>query len=545
MANNDLNGTRRDVLKAMGTVGIGMGMPGSGRLFAQDNADDDHFFLFVELKGGVHWILGTDGRDPASLPMQGGGFDSSVIPFQITDQLPTTAEYSELMARAFDKVLIYPYIGSIGDSYAAGQTGLGNRYCLGFSGFPLKEVIDDMAVLRGVYMLGGFHSTAPEMFTGLDSGVKGHWSAIIAKGLADRYGSRPLDNIVMENPYYSEASQQVGLAPVRLRTELLKNLTLPSSIPDFQSWKPEKRFDLLSRLSATLNPQWQQSMQRKAIYEMLTTHFGKSADLQMRIAQLTLPEGDASLDLEKQFNAVLPLFQTKVTRVATICLGASNGMNMVDGFGYFDCHRGLYHASQGSSSANSERHHLNVERLMQAVAGMIKQLKATPFNAEKSFFDVTTVVMSTEYARPSNLSGNEAGGSEGNTNFGNGHYNQNNNYLLFGKGVRGGAWLGENDPVTQHAHVCDWRYLDPRPDDVFTDSENKPDGPATAEKFSSYVTPPPDDTEATPLTGFRRPIMARDVGRTVFEIAGLSGIYDSLYTMPEVADARVIRALLR
>jgi hypothetical protein len=539
--------SRRDFLVKCGATGLGASLPASMQSFAQE-ADEEHFFLFIELKGGVHWIVATDGRDPDSLPKnEQGEFSANVMPFAIQLQPPTVEEYQKLMTGDFAQGanLLFPYIGTIQDSYRRGLTNQGAKYCLGFSGFSLEPFINEIAVVRGAYMKGTFHNTAPEMFTGAENGGYGHWSALLSSALAARHGDLVLDNIVVENPYYTPAAANLGAPPIKFSTEALESLITASQIDGFSNWEAPGRFKLMASLSAAISPQWQQSAQRREINRILVNQFDKAADLQNRLKALVVPKGDSSLDLRKQFDAVFPLLQAGVTRVATMCLGAPNGQNQVDGFGQFDCHQGLYHTNEsGTGSVNSHRHHLNVERMTGDLAYILQTLKATPFGqGSKSYFDVTTVVVSSEYARPSNLSGNEASGSKGETHFGNGHCYQNNNYILFGKGIQGGAWVGQNDPVTQHAYSMDWRYVDPRDKDVFAAGETAPSEAASVEKFSSFATPVMGPE--LKLTGNTRPIMARDIGRSLFACADLSNQYDAIYAREDFADARLIQALLR
>src|SRR5690606_7520090 len=62
---------------------------------------------------------------------------------------------------------------------------------------------------------------------------------------------------------------------------------------------------------------------------------------------------DASLDLNVQLKTAMTLMQAGLTRVVSLCLGAPNGKNQVDGFGLFDSHVGTYHLADSDDTANT------------------------------------------------------------------------------------------------------------------------------------------------------------------------------------------------
>ena len=105
---------------------------------------------------------------------------------------------------------------------------------------------------------------------------------------------------------------------------------------------------------------------------------------------------DLSLDIERQLDGALVLLKSGLSRVLTLGVGASNGSNQVDGFGWFDSHQGVCHADPETENlAKSARHHVNLERVMSALGQFIDTLKKTDSRVPgKSLFEVTTVVLS-------------------------------------------------------------------------------------------------------------------------------------------------------
>lgn len=557
---------RRHFVKAAAGTAALTSLPFSKFEAVAQAENEEHFFIFVELRGGVHWILATDGRDPSKLPRDPSDptkYSDRVVPFEVTETLPTVDEYQLLSKRlsSFDPEsgailatrLLYPYVGSMEDSSSTFTTNLGLEGCLGFAAREeLAPFVNDIGVFRGVYMQGGFHNNTPEMFTGAEDGGVGSWSSFIAHGLKEKLGVKLLDNIGLENPYYTGAKADGALPLVGMTGEALNALGQSSAYEELKQWDMKRKYGLVSGISSAAANVWQHSEQRRDLMKLYSGEVLNAEEQQRLISRLDIPEGDQSLNLQSQLSTVMSLFKNGLSRVANVCLGASNGRNQVDGFGLFDCHRGLFHLTEGDDSrANSERHHLNVKRAMGDLATFIKTLKETPYNAQKSFFDVTTVVVTSEYARPSNFSGNEASGGEGGTNFGNGHYAPNNNYILFGKGVKKGAWLGSNDIVSQHAKMYDFRYLDPRSGDKFEDGA-EPQAPASAAEYEQYASvvkdlqgdPSMEEGEDLKLEGSLRPVMAKDIGRTLFEIAGLSEAYTEKFQRKDLADARILHGII-
>ena len=141
--------------------------------------------------------------------------------------------------------------------------------------------------------------------------------------------------------------------------------------------------------------------------------------------------------------------------------------------------------------------------------------------------------------------GNEASGSATGTAFGNGHFQYNNNYILFGKGVKGGAWIGKNDDVTQMGYSVDFDTVETEDPNAVamapTPLEFEPEQPGASEADGEgYYSARSLDFQAV-----KRPFMAKDVVRTILGTAGQDARYNELYTDQEIANAKTIRPVLK
>lgn len=576
-----MNWNRREFLDyaRKGGLVLGAGMSSYSDLVQAQANDDEHFFIFVELRGGIQWMVATDGRDVAKLPMDN---PKRVATMEIKDTPPTPAEFEALVNGDRNNrqvtngnFILVPYIGDLTSSYKKGVTSLGNEYILGFAAQALLPHVDDIAVLRGSHVQGDFHgisNASGEIFSGLNSSETSHIASILSPMLAKKYGNKLLDNLVFENATFSTGSAQIAKMPVRLDAESLGYIVANADALGDDA--AAARFAKAKQLSEALGAQSSLSELHRKTFSSYVAAMKDAPTVRSMLLKLKneLAASDASLDLNMQFKTATTLIQAGLTRVITLCLGSPNGKNKVDGFGLFDCHRGLYHLNDiGDFTANTQRHHLNVDRAMQAVAALVKQLKTTKFGTTtKTLFDVTTVVLGTEFARPSNFFGNEAFGGEGNSNFGNGHYWYNNNYIMFGKGVKGGTWVGGGDPIRQMGHRVDFATADAaNANDVkltpveftFTpqggfgggDDIVDPDQPPA----EGATPPPPPAVNPEDGPGFYtpkdlnyqgqtdRPFMAKDMIRTIMAVAGQEARYAEAYTDAKVANAKTIRCLVK
>jgi hypothetical protein len=239
----------------------------------------------------------------------------------------------------------------------------------------------------------------------------------------------------------------------------------------------------------------------------------------------------ATANLDAQVDGVLSLFEEGLTRVATVCLGGSAQANLL-----FDAHAGVIHPGDTVQHQNQS----HVRGAMQSLARLIAELKRRRYNG-RSLWEQTTVVASTEFSRTTNGSGDN--GDVG--AYGDGHWKYNNNYVLMGKGVRGGAWIGENHPVTQYHHLVDLTTLDQSdpsriayqaPDHYVLDADSQVYAPGDVGELELETA---IDWENGP-----RPFLAKDIVRTLLRIADVEGSFGNIYTDAWFRSARVIKPLV-
>lgn len=533
---------RRDFVKDAAKSGIvlGAGIGGFAE-FARAQGDDDHHFIFVELRGGVQWMIATDGRDLAQLPLDDPNVVSKV---KITDEPPTLEEFDIMMNRAnigyyHGNHIILGYLDELETANKAGRTNLDCPYILGFCAHQLAPYVNDMAVVRGVHGMGDFHgldNAGGEMFSGLRTGQATHVASIMTKLMADKYGAKILDNLVFDNANFTTGASPFKIEPIRIDSQSLGYLVANSQ--GVTSASIESSFAKAKRLAEAQGASNNLGEIHRQVFNSYIDAMANAPEIRAKLVdELSgdLGQVDASLDLKTQFLTAMTLLEAGLTRVVTLCMGAANGKNKVDGFGLFDCHRGLYHVDVSDPSrANTQRHHLNVAKGMDAIAGIVKKLKSTPYkNTGKTWYDVTTVVITSEFGRPSNLPGNEASGDS--TAYGNGHYQWNNNYIFIGKNVRGGAWMGRNEVVTQLGHKVDLASLaNDDPNAVITEP--------VPIQITEWGNPTIDVDYANPT---KRPLMARDIVRTVMAIGGVEDRFASAYSEEQMQSAVVIKPVVK
>ena len=90
------------------------------------------------------------------------------------------------------------------------------------------------------------------------------------------------------------------------------------------------------------------------------------------------------------------------------------------------------------------------------LAEIIEGLDEMPFDASRSMFDVTTIMVASEFGRTMRIAGSPIGAT------GTNHNSLSNSILLGGKGIRGGLVVGASDLATERAQPSGaHRALDP------------------------------------------------------------------------------------
>jgi hypothetical protein len=552
---------RRDILRAAAA-----GVLGASFLKFEDTAraaeGPEHFFLFIELQGGIAWNLATDARDLDRLPMNDPRIVKTIELKADASTPPFTSEESRALLNApgakalHGNFIVLPYIRSLAESYRKGTTNQGCAWRLGLSGDPLEPHVNDIAVVRGVRNIHNFHGGAnDEIFSGIFNDradqKKKHIAGTISSHLSRERGSLLLDNVVFEGATFSGRSGNDFLAPTKIDVRSLGMLAATQgsggSTGVSGTAAAAQRFANARQLADAVGGVSPLGPQHREAFEAYLSALQKGPAVQKRLAEIAdrLQTTEASLDLDVQVDTALTLFQTGLTRVATLCIGAPNSTNNVDRNGLFDAHYGYFHkAPEGAQRAKTYGHYLNVRTVMKSLARLIAQLKSTTLNG-KSLFEQTTVVMSTDFSRTSNFAGNEDSGPR----LGAGHYYFNNDFILFGKGVKGGAWVGDNDPVTQYAYLTKMATLD--------QSDPNAIGYSIPSFFTLNTTTNvrnvPSDARIEGLScesqikfvgGEERPMMPKDIMRTLYTIAGVDPKFRESYGGNWFSDARTIRPIL-
>ena len=567
--------TRRQVMLhlrnvMLSAVGAPVLLPRQGQARMQD---DEHYFILVELKGGVHHLLSTDYPDPQELgvieqkfpqamlrfvPEVGGEskrgfFADNDLPEVWREKIRAGIKQANNLFKLNGYGAVLPDFGS--DAYLTGMTQSERyRYGLGWAGLPLAGAVDEISVLRGVYMLADFHGRANnEIYSGHADGAGEHVAGVLSKLLAKRYGRKPLDNLVLDGAAYVDGE---SLA-IKLSFQALAALVAGAGQSEGESFA---QLQVVARSLLQQNDISLSEANRLRLQQYVQA-LAEAGEVKQNLRQVGIGAGDMSLNLRGQLDACLALLRSGVSRVMTVCMGQKNATNRVDAFGLFDAHAGLYHATEGDEG-NSSRHHVVVRQAMQAVADFITDLKQNPVHA--SYRDKVTVVISSEFGRPANFFGNENAPQEGKTwagALGNGHYYFNNNYIFFGKGVRRGVWLGESEPLTRYPYCVDFAklnagerqaYINPLAPQSLT-----PHGAGAVRLQAGFKggTVSVDSTKDKGLTfavvqqtsnPLRRAFMAKDVVKTILAMAGESSaaFHGEHYSDSFYDDAQLIMPLV-
>ena len=549
------------------------------RLQAQLNKDD-HYFIFVELKGGVHHLIGTDYPDPQELATIAKEYPSAVLGFapefagegksgfltdwELDEAWKQKINQGIMKANALFKLNGYcaalPYAlmasGEKNSHYAGTTHGGRYRYCLGWSGLPLAALAGDISVLRSVYMLADFHGRAnKEIYSGNPDGVGAHIAGILTKLLAEKYGRKPLDNLVLDGAAYESANSEA--AAIKLSFQALNALAQGTRN------KQDSNFSHLQVIARAMLQQ--DDLQLHSDTRMRLNQYLQAltdAD-QVRdsLSQAGVGTGDLSLNLRVQLDSSLALIRSGMTRVVTVCMGQKNATNKVDPFGLFDSHSGIYHGID-SNSGSSTQHHITLRATLQAIADFINDLKQNPAHAP--YRDKITLVVGSEFGRTANFFGNEnnpKGGMMWPGALGNGHYYFNNNYLFFGKGVRRGVWLGQSEPITRYPWCVDFTKLNAGNRAAYIDpiepQSRSPHGKGTISLHPDFaagtVSADSPTKQGMAFTVVhqrsnpkRRAFMAKDVVKTIMAIAGhdIDTFHGEHYRHSFYDDAQLIKPLL-
>lgn len=556
--------TRRELItyfrNVIGTAGLYPLLPSS--LLAQTAPPkDEHFFIFVELLGGAHHLITTDYPDPDAIAAIEQKHKSAVMRFAL-ERYPSFKDDPELtnyklydlgqkatlqgdiqtsftndIYRANGYFIALP--DRIGDNEGFYRSPTDPAQRLGAAGLPLADYSKDISVVRGVHMLGNFHGLANrELYSGSDTKKGTHVAALIAAELQKTYGQLPLNDI------YLEGASTAELRGASISWDSLFSSTLAN----------DEQMALAAhthKVATALQHDFKFSERQQHIITSYLNTFTQMETVwqKMQTAKQAsgYTKGKISDDLDEQLKACLTLFTQGLTRVITFGVGNESGN------GKFDTHVRLFHNQPPADS-----HYRLLHRTMTQLAEAIDYMKKTPYPGDhtKKWIDMVTVVVSSEFGRPANFTGGNPGHYE-NGQPGNGHYYLNNNYILFGKNVTKGLWLGSSDPITRFPHVVDFDALNAgQLRDAFIDPLT-PDckQPLSTPKFradftgsANYLDTSNDYDVVVPhkrSNHKQRTLMAKDIVKTIAAIAGIDNEqFTEHYKNDFYRDANILRPLL-
>ena len=555
-----MNFSRRDFINylknILGTASVYPFINGQ-RLFAQD--DNEHYFIFVELRGGIHHTVVADFPDPDKIkPLIN---DQYIMPFSLfpestgffDDQIYDNSNFIASLKKGLSNdqeidphdLILHQAPHRLNGYFCAlpmtDENGkelyyVNGRQRLGSAGLALAEHANNLSVLRGVYMLGNFHGIAnKEIYSGSSTDAGPHVAGVLTKLLVENKGleARPLDNIILNGASYSFGSEsQKIVAPIQMSLESLATVAGQNSTT---SLDPAKILATAMRNKYGKN----YGDHLNGIVGNYIESFANATTIKEGLKNIP---ASSTEDIYPHLQTCLQLFNSGLSRVATVTVGSSG----IGGFGMFDSHEQMYHGDQYDKS-----YHEVTKINITSIARFISELKRHPLA------DKVTLVVSSEFGRSNNFAGNGEQDSDGTGAFGNGHYYFNNNYIFYGKNIARGQWLGESDPVTRYPYVCD---IDKLNSDDYSKAFQSPleivdvDGnPQHGKKIAlrngftggqlQHSRVANSGTEVV-RNKEHRAIMAKDVVRTIMKIAGLEDKFREYYPGNDYQDAKVIDKLI-
>ncbi len=537
--------------------------------------DDEHFFIFVELKGGVHHTVTTDYPSIDTINKIKDSHNRAVMTFPLGDQYSsflsgdqTTPAQQQRLRNDIEAALTggknkwadsielngyfcaLPYDKAKADDYYY-QSPSDSSIRLGPAALSLAEHAAKMSVLRGVFMTGTFHGLAnEEIYSGSSDRKGSHVAGVLAQQLETKYGARPLDNLVLGRAAYVTANEGNPKPAVQVPFATIRALA------DKGAGDIGLKFEYAEHIARALQAKYGLGEGQSAILDEYLASFKMAGNAKENLKKLnfTPKAGDArsiELNLLAQLETCRLLIKSGMSRVLTVCVGQSQG------FGGFDAHRYYYHDPQ---YADDMSYFKLTQLTMADLAAFITKMENEQYDENRKWKDVLTIVVSSEFGRSNNF--NDSDNRVG--QFGNGHYYFNNNYIFYGKNVQAGRWLGASDPITRYPHVADFTKLNSGRDEellaAFADPLDKlvnigdgslDLGQKIALKEGYESGPLQIDADTMESASYlhqpgttNRALMARDVVRTIMDIAGVESSFGNYYVDDFYKTAQVIKALV-
>jgi hypothetical protein len=375
--------TRRDFLKiSLGSAGTLL-LPGADFLQASEPRDNDHFFLMIVLNGGADSSYMFDAR-PLSMTRSG----------KIQNYLgkePT------------------PWIGHNGGATLASPLTK-----------PLAPFRNRLSVLNGVYMTPSFDGHLQNMnflFTGNPFGG----DSFIPHLNLPETGREPnsLDSIMSTDAMTVSVDNHSGVVPLRPGTVG----GFAASLREVTPLLPGDELAGFMRQRMAANAIGPGRM--AAGTRLMLSALDESPRVHRQLAQIKAPRHRARQPPEAETLALIAeCFRLSISRSAIYVTAEQ-----------FDVHAPDQARGQPKLFTSA----------IDKIATLFKGLAETPFDAKRSMFDVTTVMVASEFSRTMRAE------EEPVDNTGTHHNQFSNSILLGGKGIRSGLVVGASDLATDAA----------------------------------------------------------------------------------------------
>ncbi|KAB2919019.1 MAG: DUF1501 domain-containing protein [Hyphomicrobiaceae bacterium] len=452
--------SRRDVLK-FGAFGAGMVLlPRVSFLGAAEPDADPHFFLLIVLNGGADSSYMFDAR-PLSMTKAG----------RIQNYLGEEPA---------------PWVGRNGVSALA--TSLIK---------PLAAFRDQFSVINGVYMAPSFDGHLQNM-NFLFAGKPFGGDSFVPHLNLPETGRKPesLDAIVPTAPLFINVDNHSGVVPLQPRSVA----GLSARLKQFEAPRSgDATVDFMrSRLAANAVEPGRFS----AGSSLMLAGLEGAPRVHHKLARLTAPKREESAE-RQSLALIAECFRLSISRSAIYVLPEA-----------FDVHAPDQALAQPKLFGSA----------IGRITDLLNGLRETAFDAKRSIFDVTTVMIASELGRTLRAPDMPIGAT------GTNHNQFSNSILIGGKGIRGGMVIGASDLPDERATVSKAHLaLDP----VLEKAMGRPFDFAA-------LKPRPDHPDAFDIKDYLT------VGSVVNTIYALFGVPKAHYRMlrPDLPLAPVLHGLL-
>ncbi len=339
-------------------------------------AKEPHFFLAVTIPGGVDATYTFDGRP---LEMTKAGLQAN-------------------------------YLGAEPEIYTGKN---GQKLLMASTASALEPHLSDLAVINGVLMSPGFDGhdqNLYKLFSGNEFGGNSFLPILNQKSLGV---PRIIDALEVGQSLYIQFDNydkvvRLTAGASRRISQLLESSTLTAP-------KDPLFHFVESRLRARAGGQGRFAQSAKKLHEAYGNSRALAAVLKDAQPESTGDGFESALELIKTY------FKGGIVRTAEL------GLSVNDFF--MDTH----------AATDAKKIPEGYPKYTKQIAEVFDFLKATPYDERRSLFDVTTVMVSSEFSRTMRIEGSAIDDT------GTNHNALTNTIILAGKGIRGGYVLGKSD----------------------------------------------------------------------------------------------------